>query len=303
MQTARLIDALRSVKPRCVYVAADGPRLGVRDESERCAAVLDLLATINWPCKLYLRVNEINQGSATSIPCAVDWFFDSVESGIVLEDDCIPSADFFAFCDAMLEKFANDARVAWINGSNINYTPPVSVRSDFSYCNYAVSWGWASWRRSWTSLFPPGPVRQRVPKGFSLDLKSIPIKGWLSRIFWRQNFKYAFAVPNWDFRFIYCMWQHGALAITPHANLITNVGFGIEAVHGGRRGDARANIPSGHLGACIVPPERTEVNFDLDSHFERIFYNINISNIIKLIIARRFPSVRKFYRKLLGKAN
>lgn len=302
-QTSQLIDALRNVKPRCIYVAADGPRAGVPGEPERCAAVLASLTSIDWPCTIAVRVNEINQGSALMIPSAVDWFFDSVDSGIVLEDDCIPCTDFFVFCDAMLQKYEDDCRVAWINGSNAGYIPSTAIKSDFSFSNYAISWGWASWRRSWKTTFPPSVVRDDASASLRLDLKSIPIKGLMCRIFWRQNIKYAFSINNWDFRFDYYMWRNGAMAITPHVNLISNIGYGIEAVHGGRRDDPRGNIATGFMNARMSPPVGMGVNFDLDSYLERNFFRVGIVNILKLTIARNFPLIRNVYRKKLKKIN
>ena len=35
----------------------------------------------------------------TAISSAIDWFFEKEESGIILEEDLIPSSSFFLFCD------------------------------------------------------------------------------------------------------------------------------------------------------------------------------------------------------------
>ncbi len=36
---------------------------------------------------------------------AIDWFFENEEAGIILEDDCHPSQDFFRFQDEMLDRY------------------------------------------------------------------------------------------------------------------------------------------------------------------------------------------------------
>ena len=39
---------------------------------------------------------------------AIDWFFENVESGIILEDDIVPEIEFLEFCNFYLEEYKND---------------------------------------------------------------------------------------------------------------------------------------------------------------------------------------------------
>ena len=37
---------------------------------------------------------------------AINWFFENVDAGIILEDDCIPHEEFIPFCSDLLEKIS-----------------------------------------------------------------------------------------------------------------------------------------------------------------------------------------------------
>ena len=85
---------------------------------------------------------------------AISWFFEQVEEGIILEDDCVPHPDFFTYCATLLERYRNDTRVWSINGSQFLH-PAESAAvfrrqgADYWASSHADSWGWATWRRCW----------------------------------------------------------------------------------------------------------------------------------------------------------
>ncbi len=42
--------------------------------------------------------SDVNQACRLGLSRAITWFFDQVEEGIILEDDCVPLPDFFPYC-------------------------------------------------------------------------------------------------------------------------------------------------------------------------------------------------------------
>jgi hypothetical protein len=52
---------------------------------------------IDWPCQIERLYSDVNQGCRLGVSRAITWFFEQVEEGIILEDDCVPHPDFF-FC-------------------------------------------------------------------------------------------------------------------------------------------------------------------------------------------------------------
>jgi hypothetical protein len=96
----------------------------------------------------------VNQGCRLGVSRAISWFFEQVEEGIILEDDCVPHPDFFTYCATLLERYRNDTRVWSINGSQFLH-PAESAAvfrrqgADYWASSHADSWGWATWRRCW----------------------------------------------------------------------------------------------------------------------------------------------------------
>lgn len=296
-QTRQVLNEVRKVQPPRLYIAADAPRLHKQGEVEKCRETLALLSIVDWPCDIKFKINETNLGSHTAIPNAIDWFFSNESEGIVLEDDCIPHQDFFRFCDQQLDRFRDDSQIMWINGSSLGFRA-----DECSHCfsAYAISWGWASWRRAWScfadfrSELPMGKVESEVIRRYAED--SI-----IARLYWQRVFKYAYTIKNWDYRWLYAMWSHGGLACSPPVNLISNIGFGIDAVHGnaGDRHLANLSLESlpeiGFVGARRVP------HFDFDSYLNKSLHRVGVVRLIKFSLVCWFPWLRNLARYIRRK--
>jgi hypothetical protein len=145
---ARVLDAVRRYRPATLFVAMDGPRIDRPGEAERCAAARGAVAAVDWPCEVeYLLRNE-NLGCRRAMAEAIDWFFDHVEDGIIIEDDCLPSPGFFPFVESLLDRYRDDERVAMISGTNVLRKWRPRGESYF-FGSYGAVWGWATWRRAW----------------------------------------------------------------------------------------------------------------------------------------------------------
>src|SRR5262245_44656181 len=95
----RLILAAR---PSRFYIAADGPRDHSGEEELRADA-RHVASQVDWPCEVKTLFRERNLGCRKRVSTAIDWFFEHEEEGIILEDDCLPSRCFFAYCSTLLE--------------------------------------------------------------------------------------------------------------------------------------------------------------------------------------------------------
>lgn len=299
-QTAKVFDTLRKVQPERLYLAADAPRLNRAGEAQKCEAVLNIFSTVDWPCEVYRRVLDTNVGCDVNVTSGVDWFFENEETGVVLEDDCVPNESFFRYCDELLEKYKDNDRVMWINGFNNGYNSGEPSPSYF-YSIYALSWGWASWRRAWRCFRDGG--RNLLANGTSETIWPEYIKkSYMARLFWRYSFKYGRVTRAWDFRWLNCIWANGGLACTPSKNLISNIGYGVEGVHGGSRNDPRGNLPTVELQEDLVGPSDVTSSAPLDAYLSKTFYRIGIYTVIKTYVASQSPYVRKLIRRIRGKS-
>ena len=89
--TKQVINAIKNIQPSSIYIASDGPRLGLEDELEKVNLTRDLaLNSIDWHCEVKTRFSEINLGCRDGVSSAISWFFEHVNEGIILEDDVLP---------------------------------------------------------------------------------------------------------------------------------------------------------------------------------------------------------------------
>ena len=145
----QVINAIRPVAPTRLYVACDGPNHENPGEAEKVAATRAVISDeIDWNCKIERFYSDINQGCHMGVSRAMTSFFEEVEEGIILEDDCVPHPDFFKYCATLLELYRDDMRVWCITGRN---DQKGVWRGDGSYyfSRYPHCWGWASWRSRW----------------------------------------------------------------------------------------------------------------------------------------------------------
>lgn len=228
----RLIDRLREVAPRNLYVAIDGPRPGKRDETEKVKACRSLIQEVDWPCSVTTNFREQNLGCGLGVSSAITWFFENEDRGIILEDDILPTDDFFIFCEDLLKHYARDPKVFAISGCN--FVPPVGQsrpQDSFRFSQIPHIWGWATWKDRWDN--------------YNLDItdwrSQIPLhKLWKkaggdlpSTVYWASTFELLARkeVDTWDGQLVLCSMMSGALTATSNVNLISNIGFDSEATH------------------------------------------------------------------------
>jgi hypothetical protein len=112
----QVLAAIRTAKPSQLLIAADGP-----EEDARCRETREwVLKGIDWPCEVHTRFSPIRLGCRTAVSQALDWGFSFSEHLIVIEDDCLPSASFFIFCQELLNRYHDTPEVMQIRGANLH---------------------------------------------------------------------------------------------------------------------------------------------------------------------------------------
>jgi hypothetical protein len=229
---ATVVDRLRQVRPRKLYVAIDGPRPGHTDDIANVEACRELVATIDWECEVATLFHDANLGCGRGVAAAITWFFTHEEQGVILEDDIVPDPTFFDFCETLLDLYRDDDRVFAISGCNIVPGSHLSApQQSWRFSRIPMVWGWATWRRSW----------QR----FHLD-----IRGWRTqlpfhRLLSESGFSLPFAaswasefaltargtVDTWDWQLTYAAMAADQLTATSNTNLVENIGYAADATH------------------------------------------------------------------------
>ena len=108
----QVINAIRPLAPSRLFVACDGPNPNRLGEDEKVAATRAVIDhEIDWPCHIERLYSNVNLGCRLGVSRAITWFFEHVEEGIILEDDCVPHSDFFIYCSTLLDRYRYDTSV------------------------------------------------------------------------------------------------------------------------------------------------------------------------------------------------
>ena len=227
--TKVVFEKLREIKPKYLYVAADGPRASKEGEAELCGQTRAVIEDIDWDCEVKTLFREENLGCKAAVSSGIKWFFENVEEGIILEDDCLPSLSFFCFCQEMLEKYRHDTRIMHISGEN-----PINreiCSKSYYFSRIPHIWGWASWRRAW-NLYDVNF------QGFETFIKFNMIQNVFEQKEAQEYFNRIFTrvkngeINTWDYQWTYALFVNNGLSINPMKNLVSNIGFGHqEACH------------------------------------------------------------------------
>ncbi|HUR41091.1 MAG TPA: glycosyltransferase family 2 protein [Verrucomicrobiae bacterium] len=227
--TRRVLEALRVARPPRLLVVADGPRSEHPDDERLCEETRALFDDPGWPCEVTTEFSSVNLGCRMRCISGLDWAFAREDRAIVLEDDCVPHPTFVPFCSELLERYRDDERVHMIRGTNFLRGRRLSRDSYYSsrFCNI---WGWATWARAWRHY--DGEMRRWPQMRDNAWLESYlpsPAMAKLARYFFEET--YAGRLDAWDYQWVFAGWLRNAHCLVPATNLVTNIGFGIDATH------------------------------------------------------------------------
>jgi hypothetical protein len=230
--TKAVFDAIRNARPARLYVAADGPRSNRTEDKALIEEVREIATRVDWPCEVKTLFREENLGCREAVGQAISWFFDHEEQGIILEDDCLPSASFFWFCSNLLNLYKDDTRIMMISGYNSEQTWG-GPDSDYFFSNLGGVWGWASWRRAWSHY-------DADMRGLESAVGSGILREVLGNRVGRLRAKHLVAaksdirrgrIDSWAFPWGLSRNLQGGLACVPRVSLVQNIGTGRNATH------------------------------------------------------------------------
>ncbi|MFT4803571.1 MAG: hypothetical protein ACI9YE_000766 [Psychroserpens sp.] len=210
----KLMEKLISVNVKHIYVSIDGPRNN--KDKDKINEIISIVEYFRRNASIKINAFEKNLGCGVAVPKGISWFFENVEEGIILEDDCFPDETFFPFCSTLLNHYRENEQVMHICGSSFNFAK-IETKESFFYSRYANIWGWATWRRDWEkfddklSNFSYSTIAKSSVNKY---VKYFLLK---SLIFKESN--------AWSFQWVYMVYETNGLAITPYFNLIRNTGY------------------------------------------------------------------------------
>ena len=261
--TRRVLETILAAKPQDLYVFQDGVREGNQNDEKKCANVRHVVENLTKDTQVCLHTfySDKNLGCGAGPMTGITWFFNQVEMGIVMEDDCLPHPDFFGYCEELLGRFRDDEKVLFINSTLYNDRWKCEASYDFSH--YMVTGAWAGWRRTW--------------QGFDLDLKTMDAKTFRKHVLQltdnRAEANWWYSIVKeiqqddrkksyWDYQMQIHLFRNSAFTIHPQRNLVSNIGFDGAGTHTLSNYDNRGNrevfpiLPLVHPSQQVVDNKR-----------------------------------------------
>lgn len=282
--TAKLLEALRQVKPKTLFIIADAPRASATGEFEKCRETRQLLENLDWDCQLYKNYSESNLGVFRRVSTGLDWVFSKVERAIILEDDCLPHPSFFPFCEELLARYAEDRRIGSISGNNFQAIQP-SCPESYYFSRYHHSWGWATWRRAWDYF---DAEMTHWPQARDQHLLRSILEESQALNYWEDIFQkvYEGEIQAWDYRWTLSGWLQSFLNILPSVNLVSNIGFGADASNTLQARHPLANLPIQEIHFPLRHPPFILRNDEADRYTQNTIFSPSFSRRLTHKVAR-----------------
>lgn len=281
--TKKVFAEIRKARPKKLFIASDGPRKNKKGEKEIVEEIRKyILKRIDWKCEVKTLFRKKNLGCKYSTSGALDWFFENVEQGIILEDDDVPTQSFFKFCQELLERYKDDERVMSISGYNI--LKKANIKKSYLFSSYPFVWGFATWRRAWKKM-------DLELEGYDMNKREVILKkyyfGKIERLLVKKRLRDFInkKVNTWDISWGFSHKAHNSFCIVPQVNLIENIGFS---------DSFSTHTKENYWDKKFLEHEKKEISFPL-IHPKEIRKNKNFDNIFirrdlkRVILKRLFP--------------
>ncbi len=225
--TERVFDEIRRQRPKYLYIAADGPRADHAGDEDLCRQCKAIVSAVDWECEVKTLFRDKNLGCGAAPASAITWFFEQVEEGIILEDDCLPNSSFFTFCETLLQKYRAVPEVMMICGTT--YQPEPLNPNTYYFSRYPHVWGWATWRRAWAHYNFKLSGESEAER---LSVIRQSFTNSRERKLWMHNMTHIInGLHAWDYQWMYWIWKNKGVCIVPWYNMVSNIGFGPQATH------------------------------------------------------------------------
>lgn len=247
-----VFEAVKKVRPTKLFLSCDGARKGNQDDVKKIAACKKIAEDVDWKCEIFKNYSEENLGCGMRMNSGITWAFNHVDRLIILEDDCVPSEDFFYFCQELLEKYKYDHRIYMINAMNhlIEYKETPSSY----FFGPGCCWGWATWKRAWEQMdfemsflkddYSMKCVERKYP--FYRDVRKIGAQR-------RAVLDSGKNLSSWTYQSGMAAALNSQMAIVPSVNLITNIGLTADSAHAVNNVNKLAKKTRAYFNAPIIP--------------------------------------------------
>lgn len=272
----KTFQVIQDLQPKILFVAVDGPRPNNLEDAQRCTEVKNtVIKMVNWDCRVKYLFRQENKGCGKGVSEAITWFFENVEEGIILEDDCLPDISFFTFCECLLNRFRDNKKVYHISGSNWQK----GIRrgnGDYYFSHFPGVWGWATWKDRWKNynfnIFEKEEYWDQVKTNLPLIASSKDEEEFHLNCFKACK---GNRIDTWDYQWRFTVFLNIGYCIFPNKNLVSNLGHGEDATHTLDKTHWRSSLETEGIRFPIIHPKRIKISKKADKF---LISNLRLGN-------------------------
>jgi hypothetical protein len=228
-------------------------------------------------------------GCKNAVSSAIDYFLNEEDFGIILEDDTVPTIDFFNFVDIMSKRYEQSDKVMMITGTNW-FSNKDSLEPYFFSDIFSI-WGWATWSRAWNSY----DVEMKAWANSDTQFKVKEKYGNKIFRYLKSNFDHVLndKLDSWAYPWVLTLILNGGLCVTPNVNLVTNIG--VNGTHFSGQSKLLNNIPIKYDFNRLkdyTPPIK------IDNFYTKKFYSYTIPKtyFIKMHTKKILKKIGLYYK-------
>lgn len=286
--TRKVLTRIIKSNPSKLYIFADGHRNKNEEKQvNETRQIVEELLNSNNKIEITKVYRKRNLGLKKSIIKGLNKVFQREDAAIILEDDCLPSLQFFDFCNLALYNGKDDHDINTVCGTNILQN--THGEGDCLISRYFVPWGWALWKRSW----------ELYKKISDEELFSLVHKKKLSKVLaWYLLEAYKLSqkgeIKAWSYRMVITQIVKDKFSLYPPNNTVNNLGFGDRSSNSLFKTTAASLKSGGKVKKSAIETLLYKTSKYLDRQIAYKLYVTPIS-IGGLIIRKYFPSLMRYY--------
>ena len=226
--TYRLLKCINRFKFNKLYIISDGPKNNYLDINlvKKTRSLINQKLKTKKVIKIY---SKFNLGLRSRIITGLNEVFKKEKSAIILEDDCLPTKEFFSFIKKMLKKYKQDKKISSICGSN-HFSSWENKGSSYLMSKYFNSWGWATWQDRWQKINFNNEELLHDKNNYKFISQ---IGSYRALFYWRFILKKIVnnKISSWAYTYNYYNFIKKKYHIIPNQNLINNIGIGVKSTN------------------------------------------------------------------------
>lgn len=291
----KLLNVLADLEIYKIYFISDGPRNN--DDLEKVNLCREIINGCKLSKEKVVYTNKENFGCKRNFFYQLHNIFNIEDRVIVLEDDCIPTVEFFRFVEWGLDNFEKNDSVSLISGSNLldNQINEDSICFN-GFSQYINIWGWAGWKTKTWDILNPYLSISNLPElngnGSSFNRLSF----W-EKVYWKNIFKHAvYSHKIWDFYLQFSFFKYNRVSVYPRKNLIYNIGFDENATHTSNGVPEYVKLSQPDLFISKMfdqqPKYDIEINDYRDELLVKTIWNFSIFTALRLFVMNIFRYIK-----------